>query len=115
MRFIADGELLVEGDLPVEDARVMVINQETALISGQVTKNGHYSLRIRAEVGDYLELWYEQGLYASSPRGFQAPQGGGRPAADGGHRAADSGVPPRTDSGVRQDAGGSSDGATPAP
>jgi len=101
---------------------VMVINQETALISGQVTKDGHYALRIRAEAGDYLELWYEQGLYASSPRGFQAPLTDARPADGGsvdGGLAADSGLADggllATEGNLAPDAAASSDGATSAP
>jgi hypothetical protein len=116
MRFVTDGELLVEGDVPARDARVMLINQETALISGQVTKDGHYALRIRAEVGDYLELWYEQGLYASSPRGFQAPVMTEPPGAGTTDGAVDSGPTGAVDSGA-SDGGasdGRADGAVPA-
>lgn len=74
MKFVGEGDLLLQGAVPAEDARVMVVNHQTDRIFGQVTADGRYSLHVQAQPGDYLELWYSQGNYSSNVRGFEAPR-----------------------------------------
>jgi hypothetical protein len=105
LEYVGEGQLLVQGVVPVADARVLIVNHDTSLISGQITSDGHYAVRIAVSPGDYLELWYEQGEENSSPRGFQAPLGSPASAADAGDASAlggaDGATPLPGDSGAR--------------
>ncbi|HEX2731722.1 MAG TPA: hypothetical protein VHM70_08960 [Polyangiaceae bacterium] len=55
---MGDGEVLVEGELPVQEAKLLLLNRATEEISGKFVHDGAYSVLIRAEKGDRIDLWY---------------------------------------------------------
>jgi hypothetical protein len=82
-----DGEVLVEGTLPVQDAKLLLLNHDTDEIRGQFVHDGSYSVLMPARTGDRLDLWYSVGGVDSPVYGFnvpegEEPQGAPEPAAD---------------------------------
>jgi hypothetical protein len=71
---VGGGQVLLEGTLPVEQAKLLVLNYHTDEITGVFTRDGAYSLVVRAEPGDFMELWYSTLGFDSPTARFEIPE-----------------------------------------
>ncbi len=85
VQHMGDGEVLLEGSIPVEEAKLLVLNNNNDEIRGVFTHDGTYSLLIAALPGDFIHLWYSTAGVDSPlarftipplPEGLEAPQEG---------------------------------------
>jgi hypothetical protein len=97
IRSMGDGEVLVEGNMPVAEAKLLMLNRQTEQIYGVFAHDGSYSVLIRAEEGDRIDLWYSSLGVDSPVIGFNiGAVSEVAPAADAGPAdaaAADAGPP----------------------
>lgn len=71
--YVDEGLLLVEGRVPVPEARVVLLNVDTSRLAGQLIRDHRYNFLVAAQPGHVLELWYEVGRERSDPIQFVAP------------------------------------------
>lgn len=108
VQHMGDGEVLLEGTLPVEGAKLLVLNLETNEIRGVFLPNANrYSLPISAEPGDFIHLWYSLAGTDSPLARFEIPP---RPEPGVVDAAADD----PTGDAAGEDAAGATDAAEPA-
>jgi hypothetical protein len=104
---MGDGEVVLEGTLPVEGAKLLVLNLETNDISGVFLPNANsYSLLITAEPGDFIHLWYSLAGTDSPLARFEIP-----PRPEPG--AVDAGADDSAGDAASVDAAGAADAAEP--
>jgi hypothetical protein len=60
--------------LPVQDAKLLLLNHDTDEIRGQFVHDGSYSVLMPARTGDRLDLWYSVGGVDSPVHGFNVPE-----------------------------------------
>lgn len=69
-----DGEVLIEGRIPVEEAKLLMLNLNNDQIRGVFTHDGRYSVRLPAVSGDYIHLWYTTSGHDSPVESFEIPE-----------------------------------------
>lgn len=67
------GEVLLEGSVPVAEARVLVLNTKTKLIFGELITSNRYSIVAQAQPGDRLQLSYSSSNHSSASVDFEVP------------------------------------------
>jgi hypothetical protein len=80
---MGQGEVLIEGTVPLAEAKVLLLNRTTEQIVGALVHDGSYSLLIRAELGDRVDLWYSSSGVDSPVIGFNIAEGASRPSDAG--------------------------------
>ncbi len=74
IQHVGDGEVVLEGTLPVDGAKLLVLNLETNDIRGVfLPRDNRYSLLITAEPGDFMHLWYSVAGTDSPLARFEIP------------------------------------------
>ncbi len=73
IQHMGDGEVLLEGSIPVEEAKLLVLNTHNDEIVGVFTHDGGYSVLVRAEPGDFIHLWYSTAGVDSPLARFSIP------------------------------------------
>lgn len=68
---VREGVVLVEGTLPVDDAKVFILNHHTEKIFGQFVHEPKYAFEVEAEPGHFLTLWYTAQAETSDGTGFE--------------------------------------------
>lgn len=70
---VAEGLVLVEGRIPIAEAKVFVINHRTQEIAGQFVHDFEYAIEVGATPGDFLQLWYSAASLESETVSFELP------------------------------------------
>lgn len=89
VQHLGNGEVLLEGRIPVPEAKLLVLNTATDEIRGVFTRDGRYSFPVPAQEGDFMHLWYsteglDSPLYRFTiPAPPEAPDGGDARAPQG--------------------------------
>jgi hypothetical protein len=74
IQHVGDGEVMLEGTLPVEDAKLLVLNLQTNEIRGVfLPDERNYVLLIEAQPGDFMHLWYSLAGQDSPLARFEIP------------------------------------------
>lgn len=77
------GTVSLTGGVPSR-AQAFAMNSRTSVIAGQQTgEDGQYDLRLKAEVGDQVEFWYQSGTTDSASVFFVIEPATGTPGEGG--------------------------------
>ncbi len=70
---LGNGEVMLQGVLPTQEAKLFVLNTNSGEIAGIFTHDARYAVAIRAREGDFMHLWYStEGLDSPLAR-FEIP------------------------------------------
>jgi hypothetical protein len=78
---MGEGEVLVEGTIPISEAKVLLLNRDSELIYGALTHDGSYSVLMQARQGDQISLWYSSSGVDSPVVSFNVGAPGNTPDA----------------------------------
>lgn len=67
------GLVLVEGMIPVDEAKVFILNHQSDRIFGEFVHEGRYAIEVEAVAGDFMQLWYSSGGVESDTVSFELP------------------------------------------
>ncbi len=70
---VGEGLVLIEGLIPIQEAKVFILNNNSQNISGQFVHDQRYAIEIEAASGDFLQLWYTEAGIESDAVGFEIP------------------------------------------
>jgi len=73
-RSTSSGLVLIEGFIPVDEAKVFILNHHTQKIAGQFVHDQEYAIEILAEGGDSMLLWYSASGFQSDTVSFEIPE-----------------------------------------